>query len=81
MSLDEIVAIYTKLALRELNVPDADARVNRPLGEVDSARSVAHNAFGRTLVRIAGVASVGNFRQLNFVPERQRCELLETGFA
>jgi AcrR family transcriptional regulator len=29
MSLDEIVAIYTKLALRELNVPDADARLNR----------------------------------------------------
>ncbi|RAM37340.1 TetR/AcrR family transcriptional regulator [Arthrobacter globiformis] len=28
MSLDEIVAIYTKLALRELNVPDADARVD-----------------------------------------------------
>jgi TetR/AcrR family transcriptional regulator, cholesterol catabolism regulator len=29
MKLDEIVAIYTKLALRELNVPDADARVDR----------------------------------------------------
>lgn len=29
MSLDEIVAIYTKLALRELNVPDADARVDK----------------------------------------------------
>jgi AcrR family transcriptional regulator len=28
MNLDEIVAIYTKLALRELNVPDADTRVN-----------------------------------------------------
>jgi AcrR family transcriptional regulator len=29
MSLDEIVAIYTKLALRELNVTDADARVDQ----------------------------------------------------
>ena len=29
MDLDEIVAIYTKLALRELNVADADARVGR----------------------------------------------------
>jgi AcrR family transcriptional regulator len=29
LSLDEIVAIYTKLALRELNVPDADARVEQ----------------------------------------------------
>jgi TetR/AcrR family transcriptional regulator, cholesterol catabolism regulator len=29
MDLDEIVAIYTKLALRELNVPEADARVKR----------------------------------------------------
>ncbi|BCW58602.1 TetR/AcrR family transcriptional regulator [Arthrobacter sp. StoSoilB20] len=29
MSLDEIVSVYTKLALRELNVPDADARVDR----------------------------------------------------
>ena len=29
MNLDEIVAIYTKLALRELNVPDADTRVNQ----------------------------------------------------
>lgn len=29
MNLDEIVAIYTKLALRELNVPDADTRVDR----------------------------------------------------
>jgi AcrR family transcriptional regulator len=29
MNLDEIVAIYTKLALRELNVPDADARVDK----------------------------------------------------
>ncbi|WP_018762557.1 TetR/AcrR family transcriptional regulator [Arthrobacter sp. 135MFCol5.1] len=29
MKLDEIVAIYTKLALRELNVPDADARVDQ----------------------------------------------------
>ena len=28
-SLDEIVAVYTKLALRELNVPDADARVDK----------------------------------------------------
>ncbi|MDR6438727.1 AcrR family transcriptional regulator [Paenarthrobacter nicotinovorans] len=28
MNLDEIVAIYTKLALRELSVPDADARVD-----------------------------------------------------
>ena len=28
MNLDEIVAIYTKLALRELNVSDADTRVN-----------------------------------------------------
>jgi AcrR family transcriptional regulator len=29
MNLDEIVAIYTKLALRELNVADADARVDQ----------------------------------------------------
>jgi AcrR family transcriptional regulator len=29
MNLDEIVAIYTKIALRELNVPDSDARLNR----------------------------------------------------
>jgi AcrR family transcriptional regulator len=29
MSLDDIVAVYTKLALRELNVADADARVDR----------------------------------------------------
>jgi TetR/AcrR family transcriptional regulator, cholesterol catabolism regulator len=29
LNLDEIVAIYTKLALRELNVPDADARVDQ----------------------------------------------------
>ncbi|MFJ5956473.1 TetR/AcrR family transcriptional regulator [Paenarthrobacter sp. NPDC092416] len=29
LNLDEIVAIYTKLALRELNVPNADDRVNR----------------------------------------------------
>jgi AcrR family transcriptional regulator len=29
MNLDEIVAIYTKLALRELNVADADARVGQ----------------------------------------------------
>ena len=29
MNLDEIVAIYTKLALRELNVPNADARVDK----------------------------------------------------
>jgi TetR/AcrR family transcriptional regulator, cholesterol catabolism regulator len=29
MKLDEIVAIYTKLALRELNVPNADARVDQ----------------------------------------------------
>jgi AcrR family transcriptional regulator len=29
MDLDEIVAIYTKLALRELNVADADARVDQ----------------------------------------------------
>src|SRR6476620_2892489 len=29
MNLDEIVAIYTKLALRELNVPNADARVDQ----------------------------------------------------
>ncbi|WP_018762538.1 TetR/AcrR family transcriptional regulator [Arthrobacter sp. 135MFCol5.1] len=27
MNLDEIVAVYTKLVLRELNIPDADARV------------------------------------------------------
>lgn len=29
MSLDEIVAVYTRLALRELNVADADARVGK----------------------------------------------------
>ncbi|MEV7574411.1 TetR/AcrR family transcriptional regulator [Pseudarthrobacter sp. NPDC089323] len=29
MSLDEIVSVYTKLALRELNVADADVRVDR----------------------------------------------------
>ncbi|MEW1811925.1 TetR/AcrR family transcriptional regulator [Pseudarthrobacter phenanthrenivorans] len=29
MKLNEIVAIYTKLALRELNVPDADERVDQ----------------------------------------------------
>jgi TetR/AcrR family transcriptional regulator, cholesterol catabolism regulator len=29
LTLDEIVAIYTKLALRELKVPDADERVDR----------------------------------------------------
>ena len=29
MSLDEIVSVYTKLALRELNVADADSRVDR----------------------------------------------------
>ncbi|MFP3462797.1 TetR/AcrR family transcriptional regulator [Arthrobacter globiformis] len=29
MTLDEIVAVYTKLALRELNVADADARVDQ----------------------------------------------------
>ncbi|KRE65648.1 TetR family transcriptional regulator [Arthrobacter sp. Soil736] len=29
MNLDEIVAIYTKVALRELNVADADARVDQ----------------------------------------------------
>ncbi|MEW1811907.1 TetR/AcrR family transcriptional regulator [Pseudarthrobacter phenanthrenivorans] len=29
MNLAEIVAVYTKLVLRELNIPDADARVSR----------------------------------------------------
>lgn len=37
MSLDEIVAVYTKLALRELNVPDADTRVDRRYADAKTA--------------------------------------------
>lgn len=39
MSLDEIVAIYTKLALRELNVADADARVDQRHSAVKTDKS------------------------------------------
>jgi hypothetical protein len=35
MTLDEIVAIYTKLALRELKVADADERVDRKAPQVN----------------------------------------------
>ena len=41
MNLDEIVAIYTKLALRELNVPDADTRVDRRYADAKTAEPLA----------------------------------------